>query len=71
MFSAELDMCKQLYNEHMRQVSGGMKSGTRTASYCGSGYQVELHWLNLKVRYGTNVVKLLFNWFPMDVNNLL
>lgn len=22
MFNAELDMCKQLYNEHLKQVSG-------------------------------------------------
>jgi dynein heavy chain len=23
MFNTELDMCKQLYNEHVKQVSGG------------------------------------------------
>ncbi|KAG5210204.1 hypothetical protein JEQ12_015398 [Ovis aries] len=38
MFNEELDMCKQLYNEHMRQVSRGIKSGTFTASYCGPGF---------------------------------
>lgn len=24
MFNAELDVCKQLYDEHMKQVSGGL-----------------------------------------------
>lgn len=27
MFNAELDMCKQLYNEHVKQVSGGKSLG--------------------------------------------